>query len=127
MEKKEKRWWDFGKSSGSKDTQDKRIFARFRAEFPLKMSDLVRGTERRGRVVDIGARGVGLVSPQPLEPETVFDMWLSIPDGHEPFYTRGEVVWTRPEGTDSYRSGVRFDKVNFMGSGRALRANLQAV
>jgi len=101
--------------------EDQRLFARIAARFPLRFLDPSSGIEGDAETVDISANGIGLVANENLAVRTPLEMWLSIPDHHEPFYTRGEVVWSQAQpDTGLKRVGVRLEKAEFMGLARAL-------
>ena len=101
--------------------EDRRIFARFTAQFPLRFIDLTSNEEGQGQTLDVSAKGVGLVTTGQLQPRTAVELWLDIPDTGEPFYTRGEVVWSSMVAPQEYRAGVNLEKANLMGLSRVLR------
>ena len=101
---------------------ERRIFERFKVDFPIKFIRKDDNREGRGRMIDISASGGGLIiTAEELSPSVHLEMWLFIPDNHEPLYTNGRVIWTKKIKEDLYRAGVEFDKVDFMGVSRALR------
>lgn len=95
--------------------EDRRVFARIEAKFPLRFLDPRSGKEGGGETVDVSANGVGLVTSENLTVQTPLEMWLQIPDQHDPFYTRGEVVWF-----EKPRAGVRLERAELMGLARVL-------
>ena len=103
---------------------DRRLFARIDARFPLKFLNSISGNEEVARVVDISASGVGFVTESSLPINAPLEMWLNIPDRHVPFYTKGDVVWSThiPE-ADQQRVGVRLEKAELMGLARILWLN----
>jgi len=101
--------------------QDRRIFARFPTEFPLKFLDLNRGKEGQAQTQDISAKGIGFLTNEELSPHAPLEMWLDIPDKGEPLYTRGEVIWSKSQGVDEYRVGVNLERADLMGISRVLR------
>lgn len=122
LERGHKPWWDHLVRDFLKPAlDDRRLFRRFQAQFPLRLLAHQEGLEVIGQVINMSAKGLGLVADQPLRPNAFLDLWLKIPDGHEPLYERGRVAWIEPQDMGQYRIGVCFDKVDFMGVGRALR------
>jgi hypothetical protein len=122
-EKTRKPWWkNLAEDLLSQIKADRRVFERFKAQFPLRIWDLQLARQSSGQVIDISAKGLGMVTREPLRPDAPIDMWLEIPDEHDPLYMRGRVVWQEPQDEGQYRVGICLDKVNFMGLGRALRA-----
>lgn len=105
---------------------DRRLFARMETRFPLKFLNMVNTNEETAQIVDISAGGVGFVTRESLPVNTPLEMWLSIPDRHVPFYTKGEVVWSTPTGDiNKNRVGVRLEKAELMGLARILWLNNQ--
>lgn len=101
--------------------EDRRIFERIDARFPVRFLDPSSGREGRADTVDISANGVGFVTPEALSVNTPLEMWLDIPDQNEPLYARGEVVWSRPyTASGKMRFGVQLEKAQLMGLARAL-------
>ena len=101
--------------------EDNRVFERINARFPLRFLDSVSGREGESQTVDISANGVGLVTHEALDLHTPLEMWMRIPDQHEPFYTRGEIVWSSSLGDPRQkRFGVRLEKAELMGLARVL-------
>ncbi|MBU3958745.1 MAG: PilZ domain-containing protein [Candidatus Omnitrophica bacterium] len=102
--------------------EDRRVFARIDVKFPLRFLEPGSGREGEAEAVDISANGVGFIGKEKLAAKTPLEMWLEIPDHHAPFYTRGEVVWSSKDLTDteSYRAGVRLEKAELMGLARTL-------
>jgi len=107
---------------GGEGMADNRTFARVAAQFPLKFLDLDKNAEGYADVRDISAKGVGIVTTAPLRTKAPLELWLDIPDGGEPLYTRGEVVWLRPQAGNEYRAGITLEKADLMGVARVLRS-----
>ena len=101
--------------------EERRVFARINTRFPLRFLDPTSGREGNADTVDISANGLGLVTHENLPVRTPLELWLDIPDHHEPLYTRGEVVWSQAlVDTDQRRVGVRLEKAELMGLARIL-------
>lgn len=101
--------------------EDRRVFARIPARFPLRFLDPRSGRDGDADTVDFSANGVGFVTGESLPAKTPLEMWLNIPDKHDPLYTRGEVVWSEPlADANQYRVGVQLEKAQLMGLARAL-------
>ena len=101
--------------------QDRRIFARFPVNYPLKFIDLRANKEGEAKTQDISAKGIGLVTNEEFNPHTPLELWLDIPDRGEPLYTRGEVVWSKMLEPNKYRVGVELEKADLMGMSRIFR------
>jgi len=108
---------------GGEIMDDRRVFARFPVNLPLKYLDSMRNQEGNAAIMDMSAKGVGVVANVPLQPNTSLELWVSIPSKKEPFYSRGEVVWTKLIAPNEYQTGINLEKADFMNTGAILRAN----
>jgi hypothetical protein len=120
-------WWKDIKREGGEimeeeKFQDRRIFDRFTAKFPVKFINLRENKESEASIDDVSAKGIGITSNEQLSPRTALEMWLEIPDKGEPLYTRGEVVWSRRVEPDKFKVGVNLEKADLMGLSRVLRS-----
>lgn len=101
--------------------EDRRVFARIAAQFPLRFLDPHSGKDGEAETTDISANGVGFVTGENLRLKVSLEMWLEIPDKQAPLYTRGEVVWLGPIGeANQCRVGVQLEKAQLMGLARTL-------
>ena len=101
--------------------EDRRVFARIDTRLPVRFLDPSSGREGKAETVDISANGLALVGKEMLPARTPLEMWLDIPDQHEPLYTRGEVVWSQASvDKEEQRAGVRLEKAELMGLARIL-------
>ena len=101
--------------------EDRRVFARIGTRLPLRFLDPTSGREGKAETVDISANGLALVTKENLPVRTPLEMWLDIPDQHEPLYTRGEVIWSSASAEKGQqRAGVRLEKAELMGLARVL-------
>lgn len=107
---------------GGEDMEDRRIFQRFNIRFPIKLMDSNSGQEINAETSDISAKGVGVWSKEALNPRTPIEAWLKIPDRGEALYTRGNIVWSKPEGRGEYHLGIGLERADLMGLSRILRA-----
>jgi len=120
-------WWKDIKREGGEimeeeKFQDRRIFDRFIAKFPVKFINLRENKESEASIDDVSAKGICITANEQLHPRTALEMWLEIPDKGEPLYTRGEVVWSRRVESDKFKVGVNLEKADLMGLSRVLRA-----
>jgi len=101
--------------------EDRRVFERINTRLPVRFLDPTSGREGKADTINVCANGLGLQTNDNLSVMTPLEMWLGIPDQHEPLYTRGEVVWSEPlPGTGEHRIGVRLEKAELMGLARVL-------
>ncbi|MFH1269660.1 MAG: PilZ domain-containing protein [Candidatus Omnitrophota bacterium] len=102
--------------------QERRIFERFNMSLPVTFVDLNTNEEGTGSIVNISAGGGGLIlMAKNLPPATPLELCLHIPDSKDPFYARGNIIWSKKIKSNTYKAGVQFDKVDFMGIARILR------
>lgn len=101
---------------------DRRIFARFAVEFPMKFLDLGENKEGEATTFDISANGIGIVTDEELQPRNPLELWLKMPDTGDSFYTRGEVVWSRMVDSNKYKAGIHLEHADLMGISRLLRS-----
>lgn len=100
----------------NQEFEDKRVFARLPVSLTVKYLDLGSNTEGEAQTQDISAKGIGLATDRALSPNSSLEMWLRVPDKGEPFYTRGEVVWSSDN-----RAGINLERADLMGISRVLR------
>lgn len=101
--------------------EDRRVFARINTKMPVRFLNPIDGREGQADTVDISANGLGLITKEGLSVKTSLEMWLGIPDQHEPLYARGEVVWSCASvNAGEQRVGVRLEKAKLLGLARIL-------
>jgi hypothetical protein len=104
------------------NSSDRRVFARFPIQLPLRFIDLVSNKEGQAKAQDISAKGIGFLADEELKPLTPVEMWLEVPDKGAPLYTRGEVVWSQMVAPNQYKTGVNLERADLMGISRVLRS-----
>ena len=98
------------------NSADRRIFGRIPAKLPIRFLASGEDREFRGKTVDISANGIGLLSEEGLPLQAPLEIWLDLPNGRGPFYTRGEVVWSSAsDEAKRQRLGIRLEKAELMG------------
>jgi hypothetical protein len=112
---------DAATEQGGCTMDDRRIFQRFDAHFPLSFLDVNHGREGTAETFDISAKGLGISSEAPLDPRTPLELWLRIPDQGEPLYTRGYVVWSKLAAPEQYHIGINLERADLMGLSRVMR------
>jgi hypothetical protein len=106
---------------GGEKMEDRRIFQRFPARLPVRFLNVTAGGEGEAQTLDISAKGLGLALSQELNPRSTLEIWIMIPDKGEPLYTRGEVVWSKPEAPGRFKAGISLEKADLMGLSRVLK------
>ena len=101
---------------------DRRMFARIEIKIPLRFCEPGNGKEARAEAVDISASGIGFITRESLVADTPLEMWLDIPDNHEPLHLQGTVVWSRKiDNQPEQRVGVSLEKQEFIGIARIFK------
>jgi hypothetical protein len=98
---------------------ERRMFARLKMRIPLKF--LIPTNDKIGdaETVDISATGVGLVTREDLPVKTPLELWLKLPDHHDPIHVLGKVVWSQDLGDDAQkRVGVQLSEERLLDLGR---------
>ena len=101
--------------------RDRRVFERICISLPLTLIDLDTNRELEARTCDVSAKGLGIVSNKSLASQDRLELWLHMPDEKDPLYTRGTVVWARPEEGGEQRIGVSLERAELMGMSRVFR------
>ena len=109
------------KGKGGEEMDDHRIFERFKKEFYVRFIGLD-GKEGTAQTYDVSAKGLGISTASELQPRSALEIWLDVPHSTDPLYTRGQVVWSKPAGTDNYRSGIELERADLMNISRLLHA-----
>ena len=76
--------------------QEKRKYARVRQRLTTLVKFLDTGKVRRALTRDIGAGGVCVVMEGVLEPGTMLEVELRLPDRQQPITFTASVIWNRP-------------------------------
>jgi hypothetical protein len=100
---------------------DRRVFARINTQIPIRFLDDEENKVGNGQTLNISANGVGFITKEKLPVNAPLEIWLDIPDHHEPLYIQGEIVWSRPLDSDNLqRIGVCLKREDLIGLARAL-------
>lgn len=103
------------------EKEDRREFVRFSADLHLKFLDPNTNKEKEGKVYDISAKGLGILTNEQLADNTTLEMWIESSDDGQALYRTGKVVWSKHVEPDKYRVGIRLDKADLIGIARVLR------
>ena len=102
---------------------DRRLFQRIPVDFPVRFK--TEGQEGKGFCWDISAAGVGIFSQERLASRERLDLWLQIPDQHDPLNLSGEVIWVKETEPKTWRAGIAFSKIQLMALSRIFRYKRQ--
>jgi len=108
-------WWQTEiEEKGGEYMNDRRIFARFPAQLPLRYLDISSNQEGEAQTFDLSAKGIGLVTQQQLPEYTPLEIWLRMPVDGKPLYLKGQVVWSKDFEPQGYRVGVELEETQMM-------------
>ena len=93
--------------------EDRRIYERIPARFPVKLKDSRNdyGTEFFMR--DVSAGGIKLLSKEKFFLHDFLSVMIKLPDGQEPVVLNGEVVWSRITPAQTWDIGLQFHKIEY--------------
>jgi len=94
---------------------DRRIFQRIRTNFDVDIKEPTMDSVYNGTTVDLSAGGISIDSSSQIKSKDKLDLWLKFPDGHQPFHTTGRPIWSEKNKADTWRTGIVFDNIRFMG------------
>ena len=100
---------------------DRRVFDRFMARFPVKFKDARDGFGSNVFLRDVSAQGVKIQTRKPLFINDKVELLVEIPDGHDPMTLSGNVVWARGINPTMRQAGLKFDRVDFMDTQRIFK------
>ena len=94
--------------------KDRRLFARFRASFPVRFADEPSSFGRDVYLRDAGAGGVHVVSRRALHPNDAVNLQVQLNDGYDPLVLRGRVVWVDRPQPRLWEAGVAFHRIDLV-------------
>ncbi len=117
------KWWpdETGFEEGGGNMNDHRIFERFPVDIVARYFNPDTGKEGLAKIQDVSAKGLGLTAGEELRLNAALEIWLEMKN-QESLYTRGKVVWGKPEGINNYKLGVELERADLMGISRVLRS-----
>ena len=90
---------------------DRRVFDRFTARFPVKFRDAREDFGTNVFLRDFSADGAKIVTKRNLFVNDNIDLLVELPDGHEPLTVQGKIVWARKTNPANWDAGVKFYKI----------------
>jgi Tfp pilus assembly protein PilZ len=95
-------------------TEDRRIFERFSARFPVKFKDERENYGTEVSLRDASAQGMRILSKERFFLEDQISLEVELPDGGEPMVLSGRVIWVKSSDSSLWDIGVQFHQVNFL-------------
>jgi len=93
---------------------ERRIFERFSARFPVKFKDTRDDYGTDVFLRDASAQGVRIMTKERYFLGDQLSLEVQLPDGGEPMVLNGEIVWVKLVNLSMWEIGVQFFEVNFL-------------
>ena len=94
--------------------EDRRVYDRFTARFPVKIKDADDDFGTRIYMRDASASGSRLTSRDRFFINDSLSIEVKLPDGQDPLVLNGHVRWVRPGQGKVWDFGLEFHKIHFM-------------
>jgi Tfp pilus assembly protein PilZ len=98
----------------SETSEERRIFERFSARFPVKFKDAREDYGTDVFLRDASAQGIRILTKDRFFLEDQLSLEVELPDGGEPMVLNGHVVWVKLLNLSLWDIGVQFSQVNFI-------------
>ena len=96
------------------ETQERRLFYRFNARFPVKIKDAQEDFGDSIFLRDASAWGIKLTTKDRFYLNDSLSLEVALPDGLFPLNLRGQVIWTKNNTDQSWDVGLRFHNISLM-------------
>ena len=100
------------------DQEERRMFERFMARFPVKFQHSREGFGTEVYLRDASAHGIMVTSRQRMFLQDSVSLVVELPNGFLPMKLTGRVVWAKKKNETFWDVGVEFHKTMFMGMQR---------
>jgi len=94
--------------------EERRVFERFSARFPVKFKDAREDYGTDVFLRDASAEGVRILSKERFFLDDQLDLEVELPDGGEPMVLSGRVKWARLLNLSMWDIGIQFPEVKFL-------------
>ena len=93
---------------------ERRMFQRFSARFPVKFKDTREDYGKEVFLRDASAQGVRIFSKERFFIEDQLALEVALPDGGSPMVLSGHVVWVKLLNLSLWDIGIQFPEINFI-------------
>ena len=107
--------------------QNRRIFDRFSAKFPVKFKDERKDFGTEVFLRDASAQGIRLITKERFFLNDQLAVEVALPDGGEPMVLKGHVVWVKLLNLSLWEIGVEFSEVRLIKMQRLLKLTEEIV
>ncbi len=94
--------------------EDRRLFQRFSARFPVRFQESPEDFGREVVLKDASAQGLKISTSKPFFVNDFVNLEIKLPDGQEPLALNGQVVWMKKQDPSIVELGIRFHKIQLM-------------
>jgi Tfp pilus assembly protein PilZ len=101
-------------TSTPQTADERRVFERFSARFPVKFKDAREDYGTEVFLRDASAQGIRVLTKERFFLDDKLDLEVELPDGGEPMLLSGNVVWVKFLNLSLWDIGVQFPQVNFL-------------
>ncbi len=95
-------------------TDERRLFERFSARFPVKFKDTREDYGNEVFLRDASAQGIRILTKERFFLDDQLALEVELPDGKEPLVLNGHVVWVKLLNLSLWDIGIEFSQVNFI-------------
>jgi Tfp pilus assembly protein PilZ len=103
------------------DKEERRIFERFSARFPVKFKDERADYGSDVFLRDASAQGMRILTKERFFLDDQLSLEVELPDGREPMVLNGRVVWVKIMNLSLWDLGVEFTQVKFLNMQRLFK------
>jgi Tfp pilus assembly protein PilZ len=93
--------------------EERRIYERFPARFPVRFKDTRNDYGTDVFLRDASAQGLRILTKERFFLDDQLSLEVELPDGQEPMVLNGRVVWSKLVNLSLWDTGVQFPEVNF--------------
>ena len=93
---------------------ERRLFERFSARFPVKFKDTRQDFGAEVFLRDASAQGVRILTKERFFIDDKLSLEVALPDGGEHLILNGHVVWAKLVNLSLWDIGIEFPEVNFI-------------
>lgn len=98
--------------------KDRRDFYRFVIRLPVKLYEPGRKIAGYAYTHDVSAKGLGLITKEEFKPNTLLQLWISLPNDDKALFIKGEVIWSKQVDLYSWRIGINLAQPDLIGMSR---------
>ena len=113
--------------SAPETSNERRMFERFSARFPVKFKDAREDFGTDVFLRDASAQGVRILAKERYFLEDQLALEVELPDGGEPMVLNGHVVWVKFLNLSLWDIGLQFSEVNFLKMQRLFKLTESAI